>query len=444
MSGGSIDVHSLSTTGMGYDAEGGTLVITGGETVINGEQDCYTVLITANGDASVTVAGGTHSIEGKGGMNGFMAGDASEIRFTDGTIHMHPVNPEPGATSNGIYLAGGTMEMSGGSLTLESELISGGTLVGTAAGSLSITGGEMHLSSITPIQYGMNVPYGTVSVQGLTMTVSVPGGTAGGFTATYHEGTLTLISGDFTISGDVATPGRGYTAAHPIENGPASADCAFSLYYRSGWSSGENFRYAPYIRETVEMRGMMASAKDGRLGEFVSSGKMHLFLDTELAAVIPVKAGIWEVNVPGEGSVLAEIRTAGAEGNIETDPILIGSASQLFISGDESFDPGFRSKKPVLLRKLVKTGRRKGFPGVALTLPETEARTYGCALPAEAETPLVLQCVLNEAGEAVLIRVGRTEAVHESETESQNASETMDEPEKIPEETGQKEGGESV
>ena len=312
---GTFECSAAAEMTRGYFVTKGTLVLSGGSTAVTAGAGKPASIAGVTGSGVVRVTGGTHSVTGYASGAGFSSSDGGTLEIGGGTATIRQMAGS-GGTVDGILVSGGSLRMSGGSISLYSDSTVGTSGIGVSSGTAAVTGGSLSVElSVDARAYGVNMKAGSCTVEGLELSVRALSGRAYGFIKS-SIGSLEVRTGEFLVAGGYASTGEGNSASSKIVTPPANENCAFEIQYKTGWSAGTNWTNAPYVRSAVQIRsrGLFTAGSSSDSVEYgpfaVKQGALHVFYVTDpdsgagaartVLGAIDVSSGSWSVTEESE------------------------------------------------------------------------------------------------------------------------------------------------
>ena len=149
---------------------------------------------------------------------------------------------------HGLLCSGGTIGLSGGTLTVSSA--GSGDTIGAAVsfGSLALQGGTLNaISTSGGPATGLYMKEGTATVNGTSLSVTAKNGTIIGIDKPGLGATVTIAKGQMTLDGGNVTVGKGASTGSTIQITGSIEDFPVSVTYTTGYSIGNFWSKTPKV-----------------------------------------------------------------------------------------------------------------------------------------------------------------------------------------------------
>ncbi|GEM_PF-5724302 len=176
-----------------------TMIIRGGDGKISRGESYGGSLITINGDCQVVLEDITLDGEERGAQEALIKVQKGTLTMSEGASICRNVNRVVGGRGGGVYIAGGTFEMAGGTISENSVVVvGGGGGVYIAGGTFEMTGGTISGNRVE-FYDGVGGGGGGVYIAGGTFEMA--GGTISENRVVFGGGGVHIAGGTFEMSG---------------------------------------------------------------------------------------------------------------------------------------------------------------------------------------------------------------------------------------------------
>lgn len=240
-----------------YGGISGRIEVCGGRTNAQSLSGVSSNVLYAQNELQIVLSGGEHSISGIGELVFAATNGSGFVQISGGENELRQTAKGPYLV-NGLLATAGRIEMSGGTLSVNSEGTQGSVAAGATYGEMALSGGEIRVvNRSNGFVYGVYTDKGPVTISGASLLLESRFGHATGVSSISAGGSIQIESGSLSLLGDTVKLGESASKSNAIAlTNPAAFSTSIS--YQSAYSVGNFWSQEPIIGEVNRLQSSSA------------------------------------------------------------------------------------------------------------------------------------------------------------------------------------------